>query len=66
MTRHRKCLNVAVSDFEYMPPIWELRVGDYRVFYDVDEAAQVVSVRAVRLKDAGRTTGEILDERNDA
>jgi mRNA-degrading endonuclease RelE of RelBE toxin-antitoxin system len=64
-TRNRKCLTAAVPDFEHMPPIWELRIGDYRVFYDVDEAARTVSVRAVRRKGHGLTTGEIIDERDD-
>ena len=63
-TRHRKCLEAAVPDFEHEPPIWELRVGDFRAFYDVDEDARVVSVRAVRRKEHGRTTGEIIDERD--
>ena len=34
---------------------WELRVGDFRVFYDVDEAEQIVSVRAL-----GHKTGSLL------
>jgi mRNA-degrading endonuclease RelE of RelBE toxin-antitoxin system len=38
--------------------IWQLRVGDFRVFYDVDEAAAVVIVRHVRRK-GRKTTGEI-------
>ena len=42
------------------PPVWELRVGAYRVFSDVDEEQKVVSVRAVRRKAGGRTPGEIL------
>jgi mRNA-degrading endonuclease RelE of RelBE toxin-antitoxin system len=66
VTRHRKCLTPPVSDFAHVLPIWELRVGDYRVFYDVDEAEQAVDVRAVRLKEAGRTTGEVLNERDNA
>ncbi len=41
-------------------PIWELRVGDYRVFYDVADEERVVYIRAVRKKPAGRTTEEIL------
>jgi hypothetical protein len=31
-TRNRKCLGPVVPDFEHVPPIWELRVGDYRIF----------------------------------
>jgi mRNA-degrading endonuclease RelE of RelBE toxin-antitoxin system len=42
------------------PPIWELRVGEYRVFYDVSPEAKVVYVRAVRRKPPHRTTEEIL------
>ena len=29
---------------------FELRVGDFRVFYDVDETARIVSIRAVGWK----------------
>jgi mRNA-degrading endonuclease RelE of RelBE toxin-antitoxin system len=30
---------------------WAIRIGDYRVFYDVDSAASLVTVRAVGYKD---------------
>jgi mRNA-degrading endonuclease RelE of RelBE toxin-antitoxin system len=46
--------------WEYVPPIWELRVGEHRVFYDVDEEAMVVIVRAIRHKPPHKTTEEIL------
>lgn len=39
---------------------WELRVGEYRVFYDVQEQARLVTVRAIRLKPPHKTTEEIL------
>lgn len=39
--------------------IWQLRVGDYRVFYDVLEEEHLVIVRHVRRKGRKRT-GEIL------
>lgn len=39
--------------------IYQLRVGDYRVFYDVDEEERMVIVRHVRRK-GRKTTGEIL------
>jgi mRNA-degrading endonuclease RelE of RelBE toxin-antitoxin system len=42
------------------PPIWELRVRGYRVFYDVSEEEKVVYVRAVRKKPPAKTTEEIL------
>lgn len=34
-------------------------VGEYRVFYDVDEAEGIVKTRAVRQKRPQTTTGEI-------
>jgi mRNA-degrading endonuclease RelE of RelBE toxin-antitoxin system len=59
-TRNRKPLVNLIPPWPADPPVWELRVGTYRVFYDVDEEQKVVSVRAVRRKAGGRTTGEIL------
>jgi mRNA-degrading endonuclease RelE of RelBE toxin-antitoxin system len=63
-TRNRKRLDAAAPDFEHVPPIWELRVGAFRVFYDVDESACTVSIRAVRQKRQGQTTEEIIHERD--
>jgi mRNA-degrading endonuclease RelE of RelBE toxin-antitoxin system len=40
-----------------VPPVWELRVRAFRVFYDVDEDAKLVHVRAVRRKNPRDTTG---------
>jgi len=58
--RRRKRLPGVVPPFETDPPIWELRVGEYRVFYDVNEETKVVSVRAIRRKPPHRMTVEIL------
>ena len=55
-TRNRKRLD------EVAPPIWELCIGDYRVFYDVAEDDHLVVVRAVRAKQHGQTTEEVLRE----
>lgn len=41
------------------PPVWQLRVGDFRVFYEVEEELHEVAVRAVRRK-GRKTTAEIL------
>lgn len=41
-------------------PVRELRVGEYRVFYDVDDANHLVTVRAIRRKLPHATTEEIL------
>lgn len=59
-TRHRKCLGAASPEFEHVEPIWELRVGDFRVFYDFDEDACSVFIRAVRRKDPEQTTAEVI------
>jgi len=57
--RNRKELAGLVPPWEHVKPVWELRIGDYRVFYDVDSDAQLVIVRAIRRK--GRSmTKEIL------
>ena len=58
-TRNRKRLDGLVPEFEHQPPVWELRVGDYRVFYDFDDSASVVYVRTVRRKQLGRKTEDI-------
>lgn len=60
VARNRKPLPGLVPPWDHVPPIWELRVGDLRVFYDVDEPALIVIVRAIRRKPPHRTTGEIL------
>lgn len=59
-SRNRKILVGLVPPWTAEPPIWELRVGDYRVFYDVADEAQVVYIRAVRKKPPGRRTEDIL------
>ena len=58
-TRRRKCLVGLTPSFEHVLPVWELRVGDVRVFYDVDEQARRVYVRAVRPKRASEQTKDI-------
>jgi mRNA-degrading endonuclease RelE of RelBE toxin-antitoxin system len=58
-TRNRKPLLGLTPSFDHIPPVWELRVGEFRVFYDVDSVAEVVSVRAVRRKKPGQTTEDI-------
>ena len=64
-TRNRKRLDAAAPGFEHVPPIWELRVGDYRVFYDAEESKRVVCVRAVRHKNHEQTTKDVIHERDD-
>lgn len=53
-TRHRKKLKPnPVAE-------WELRVGEFRVFYNMDESKQIVSVVAVGFK-----VGNVLFIRNE-
>jgi len=59
-TRRRKILPDLKPPFEAVPPVWELRVGECRVFYDVNEEDRKVYVRAVRHKPPHKTTEEIL------
>lgn len=67
LSRNRKRIDVTVADadFEFEPPLWELRVGDIRLFYDVDTEQKLVVIRAVRRKPPSKTTGEILNEKSD-
>jgi mRNA-degrading endonuclease RelE of RelBE toxin-antitoxin system len=60
VSRNRKPLHGLVPPFESVPPVWELRVGDYRIFYDVNEEAHRVYVRAIRRKPPHKRTEEIL------
>jgi mRNA-degrading endonuclease RelE of RelBE toxin-antitoxin system len=59
-TRNRKIIAGLVPPWEHEEPVWQLRVGEHRVFYDVDQAASVVTVRAIRYKPPHNTTEEIL------
>ena len=59
-SKRRKLLVNLIPPWEAVPPIWELRVGAYRVFYDVSEADEIVSVRAIRHKPRDKRTEEIL------
>jgi len=60
-SRNRKRLLPARTDDE---PVWEYRIGELRIFYDVDDGRSRVSVQAVRFK--GRlATNEVFDEISD-
>lgn len=59
-TRNRKILVGLVPPWEHEEPVWELRIGQFRVFYDVNEAEAMVVIRAVRHKPPHKTTEEIL------
>lgn len=59
-TKNRKLLDNLVSPWQTVAPIWELRIGEYRVFYDFSAAESIVYVRAVRRKPPGTKTEDIL------
>jgi mRNA-degrading endonuclease RelE of RelBE toxin-antitoxin system len=59
-TRNKKVLRRLTPPWEHAKPVWELRVNEYRVFYDVDEAAGQVIVRAVHRKPPHKTAEDIL------
>ena len=43
--------------------IWELRRGNFRVYYDVDEEESIVDIRAIGMKEGNqvRIGGEIVE-----
>jgi mRNA-degrading endonuclease RelE of RelBE toxin-antitoxin system len=59
-TRNKKALTDVEPPWPFKEPLRELRVGEYRVFYDVDVEASQVVIRAIRHKPPHRTTKEIL------
>ncbi len=59
-TRNRKIFVKLVTPWEGIEPVWELRVGEYRVFYDISRDDETVYVRAVRRKPSGKKTEDIL------
>ena len=59
-TRNRKILAKLAPPWEGIEPVWELRVGEYRVFYDISREDETVYVRAVRRKPSGKKTEDIL------
>ncbi len=58
--RDRKGLVALRPPWTGLEPVWELRVGEFRVFYDVEAEEGRVYVRAMRRKPPHRTTEEIL------
>jgi mRNA-degrading endonuclease RelE of RelBE toxin-antitoxin system len=59
-TRNKKILVGLVPPWEHAGPVWELRVGEFRVFYEVADDVSQVSVRAIRHKPPHKTIEEIL------
>ena len=59
-TRRMKRLGALKAGFAYDAPLRELKVGNYRVYYNVNEQAHTVYVQAVRYKPPHMTTEEVL------
>src|SRR5437899_9477433 len=59
-TRNRKPLVGLKPPWDQDEPVWELRRGTFRVFYEVDDVGKRVIVHAVRRKLPHQTTEEIL------
>lgn len=59
-TRNQKVVVGLEPPWEHEEPLWQLRIDEFRVFYDVDEPRKRVIVRAIRRKPPHTTTEEIL------
>jgi mRNA-degrading endonuclease RelE of RelBE toxin-antitoxin system len=59
-TKRRKQLLGIEPPWDHVPPVWELRIGDWRVYYDIDAQSSVVIVRAIREKPPHQTTDKTL------
>lgn len=59
-TRNRKRLTGLKPPWSAVGETWELRIGELRVFYDIDKAEKIVTIRAVRKKLPHQTTEDIL------
>lgn len=59
-SRNRKLLIPNPDEPELETPTWELRVGEFRVIYEVDHDKRSVHVRAVRFKPPEKRTKDIL------
>lgn len=59
VTRRKKILEALEPLWDQLGPVWQLRVGDYRIYYDVIQEEETVIVRAIREK-RYRATDQIL------
>jgi mRNA-degrading endonuclease RelE of RelBE toxin-antitoxin system len=59
-SRNCKKLDPLVTTFIHEPPLWEVRVGEWRIFYDIDEEVRRVTIRAIRKKPKGKRTEDIV------
>jgi mRNA-degrading endonuclease RelE of RelBE toxin-antitoxin system len=59
-TKAKKVIVGLQPPWQHQPPVLQLRVGDFRVFYDVNLAESRVVIRAIRRKNPHQTTEAIL------
>lgn len=59
-TRNRKQLVGLIPPWDAEGIVWELRIGDWRAYYDVDEVGFCVVIRAIRQKPPHLTTDQSL------
>jgi len=59
-SRRKKLLEGVQPPWQQIGPVWQLSVGEYRVFYDVIEGERLVVVRAVRHKPPHKETDDVL------
>ena len=59
-TRNRKPLGYIPTEWDISNELWELRVGEFRVFYEFELNEKIVMVHGVREKPPHKTTGDIL------
>lgn len=60
VSRNCKKLDPLVTEFVHEPPLWELRTGEWRAFYDIDEEGKRVTIRAIRKKPKSKRTEDIV------
>lgn len=58
-TRRKGALSLVRVSWEHSGPIYRLRVGDFRVYYQVVDEGALVTIKAVRKKGT-KTTDEIV------
>ena len=59
-TKNKKILIGVKPPWTQEGPVWELRVGEFRVFYEVNEEKEEVTVHAVKHKPPHLTMEDIL------
>lgn len=59
-TRNKKLIKGIKPPWTEKDGFWQLRIGEYRIFYDVNEENMQVVIRAIRHKPPHKTTEEVI------